>query len=106
MEITELPSASQPLKLTNCRYVYYLLCIRWFPFCHTANKRRTRNSRHTVITGNIVRSAKRRYLSYSEADFEIFRPSEATRYTDGGEIYFKFKFQISNFTPTEIFTEI
>ena len=29
----------------------------------------------------------RRYLIYSEADFEIFRPAGATRCTDGGEIW-------------------
>ena len=28
-----------------------------------------------------------RYLVYSEADFEVFRPAGATRYTDGGEIW-------------------
>jgi len=27
------------------------------------------------------------YLSYSEADFEIFRPAGATRGTDEGEIW-------------------
>ena len=27
-----------------------------------------------VITGSIARSAKRRYLSYSEADFKVFTP--------------------------------
>jgi len=48
---------------------------------------RTRNSRRTVITGSIARSAKRQYLSYSEADFEVFRPAGATRYTDGGDIW-------------------
>ena len=28
-----------------------------------------------------------RYLIYSEADFEVFRPAGATRRTDGGEIW-------------------
>ena len=28
-----------------------------------------------------------RYLVYSEADFEVFRPAGATRCTDGGEIW-------------------
>jgi len=32
-------------------------------------------------------SLARRYLSYSEADFEVFRPSGVTRCTDGGEIW-------------------
>jgi len=39
------------------------------------------------ITGSIARSASRRYLVYSEADFEVFRPGGATRCTDGGEIW-------------------
>ena len=40
-----------------------------------------------VITGSIARSAKRRYLIYLEAHFEVFRPTGATRCTDGGEIW-------------------
>jgi len=28
-----------------------------------------------IVTGSIARSAKRRYLSNSEADFEVFRPT-------------------------------
>jgi len=39
-----------------------------------------------IVTGSIVRNAKRRYLSNSEADFEAFRLAGATRCTDGGEI--------------------
>jgi len=31
-----------------------------------------------IITGSIARSATRRYLNYSEADFEVFRPAGAT----------------------------
>jgi len=48
------------------------------------------------ITGSIARSATRRYLIYSEADFEVFRLAGATRCTDG------VKFGTSsmpNFTP-------
>ena len=37
-----------------------------------------------VITGSIARSATRRYLSYPEADFEVFRPTVVTRCTDKG----------------------
>jgi len=40
-----------------------------------------------VITGSIARSARRRYLIYSEADFEVFRPAGATRCIDGSEIW-------------------
>ena len=36
-----------------------------------------------VITGSVARSAKHRYLSYSEADFEVLLPAGATRCTDG-----------------------
>ena len=40
-----------------------------------------------VVTGSIARSASRRYLIYSEADFEVFGPAGAIRCTDGGEIW-------------------
>ena len=40
-----------------------------------------------LIIGSIARTAKRRHLSYSEADFGVFRPAWATRYTDKGEIW-------------------
>jgi len=40
-----------------------------------------------IFTGSIARSATRRYLIYSEADFEVFRPPGATRCTDWGEIW-------------------
>jgi len=40
-----------------------------------------------TITGSIARSSTRRYLIYSEADFEVFRPAGATCCTDGGEIW-------------------
>jgi len=36
-----------------------------------------------IITGSIARSETRRYLSYSETDFEVFRPEGATRRIDG-----------------------
>jgi len=42
---------------------------------------------HILITGSIARSAKHRYLVYSEADFEVFCPTGATGCTDGGEIW-------------------
>jgi len=57
--------------------------------------------RSQLITGSIARSAIsiarsaiRRYLICSEADFEVFRPAGATRCTDGGEIWHG-----ANFTP-------
>jgi len=39
-----------------------------------------------LVTGCIARSAKRRYLSYSEADFEFFLPRMQGR-QDEGEIW-------------------
>ena len=39
------------------------------------------------FTGSIACSASRRYLIYSEADFEDLHPTGATRCTDGGEIW-------------------
>ena len=32
------------------------------------------------MTGSIARNTRRRYLIYSEADFEVFRPAGATRF--------------------------
>jgi len=61
-----------------------------------------------VITGSIARSAKHRYVSYSYADFEGFRPAGATRCTDGREIWHgevdlrsgpKIHSSMPNFTP-------
>jgi len=40
-----------------------------------------------IFTSSIARSATCRYLSYSDADFEVFRPAVATRCTDWGEIW-------------------
>ena len=40
-----------------------------------------------LITGSIVRSATRRYLSYPEFNFEVFHPARATHCTDGGKIW-------------------
>ena len=48
-------------------------------------------SRRALIVKTLLPAALRaaqicRYLVYSEADFEVFRPAGATRCTDGGEI--------------------
>jgi len=71
-----------------------------------------------LITGSIARSTTRRYLSYSEVDFEVFRLAGATRCTDRGGIWHRgdlllhAKFhpngaKLGYRTPkTEIFTEI
>jgi len=67
--------------------------------------------RKFLVTGSIARSASRRYLIYSEADFEVFRPAGVTSCTDWGER------NLANFTPsvqrqwcrtpkTEIFIQI
>jgi len=49
-----------------------------------------------IFTGSIARSAKRRYLSYTEVNFEHLRPAGATRFTDWGEICSS----VPNFTPS------
>jgi len=41
----------------------------------------------SIITGSIARSASRRYLIYSDADVEVFRPAGATRCIHGNEIW-------------------
>jgi len=51
---------------------------------------RLKNAHRTMkilITVSIARSATHRYLIYSEADFEVFRPAGATRCIDWGEIW-------------------
>jgi len=40
-----------------------------------------------VFTGSIACSAKRRYLSYPDADFEVFRSAGATHCTNGDKIW-------------------
>ena len=40
-----------------------------------------------VITGRICRRQLCRYFVYSRADFGVFRPTGATRYTDQGQIW-------------------
>jgi len=55
-----------------------------------------------AITGSTARSASRRYLVYTEADFEFFCPAGATRCTDGGEIWHEggdLPSSMPNFTP-------
>jgi len=60
-----------------------------------------------VFTGSIARSASRRYLVYSEADFEVFRPAGATRYTDGVKFGMEQgPFSMPNFTPIGATTRV
>jgi len=55
-----------------------------------------------IITGSIARTAKRLYESYSEGDFEVFRPAGATCCNDGvkfgTDAVHSF---VPNFTPSE-----
>ena len=46
-----------------------------------------------------------RYLVYSEADFEVFRPAGATRCTDGGKIWHGGG-DMPNFTPIGATTRV
>ena len=61
-----------------------------------------------MITGSIARSATRRYLSYSEVDFEVFHPAEATCCTDGCEIWHGegVPSSVPNFTPIGATTRV
>jgi len=56
--------------------------------------------RHHCAKGNLPSC---RYLIYSEADFEVFRPAGATRCTDGGEIWHG---AVPNFTPIGATTRV
>ena len=72
-------------------------CVMWFQFCgwsHVCRYIRNAGSGGKVwcILLSCLPAALRtaqicRYLVYSEADFEVFRPAWATRCTDGGEIW-------------------
>jgi len=39
------------------------------------------------FTGSIAPSATRRYINYSEANFEVFRPAGATHCIDWGKVW-------------------
>ena len=54
-----------------------------------------------IITGSI----SRRYLIYSEADFEVFRPTEATSCTDGVKFGTE-EVTVPNFTPIGATTRV
>ena len=49
-----------------------------------------------IFTGSIARSATRRYLIYSEANFEVFRPAE--RHVAPMGVKFGTE-EVPNFTP-------
>ena len=56
-------------KICTCTYVLvYIPFVNWTVFTQMCKLQ------FTFITGNTARSAKRWYLSYSEADFEFFSP--------------------------------
>ena len=42
---------------------------------------------HALLPAALREAQTCRYLVYSEANFEVFRPTGATRCTDGGEIW-------------------
>jgi len=59
----------------------------------------------SFFTGSIARSTSRRYLVYSEADFEVFRPAVATYCTDEGKIWHEggeVPSFMPNFTPPSV----
>jgi len=60
-----------------------------------------------VFTGSIARSAN--LPVYSEADFKVFRPAEATRCTYGGEIWHgggDLRSSMPHFTPIGATTRV
>jgi len=50
-----------------------------------------------LYTDSIARSGKRWYISYSEVDFEVFRPAGTTRCTKRSEILHE---GVPNFTKS------
>ena len=72
--------------ISQTRLLLVYLCIMW------------------LFTHSIARSATHQYLTYSEADFQVFRPAGVTRCTDGGEIWHgggvpKVPSSVPDFTP-------
>jgi len=59
-----------------------------------------------IIIGSIALTAKRRCLSYTEADFEVFRPAGVTRCTDGGEIWQNDIYRFRYMTLLPLYTEL
>jgi len=57
----------------------------------------------TIITGIIARSASRRYLIYSQADFEVFRPQG--RHVASMGVTFGTE-DVPNFTPIGATTRV
>jgi len=66
------------------QYTIFALMAKKESFLELAVKRGKMKRTTAIITGSIARSASRRYLVYSEAGFEVFRPAVATRCTVGG----------------------
>jgi len=101
-----MPCIGHSISYESEFYAYFIWIIIYTPYLPAA-----------------LRAAQTcRYFVYSEADFEVFRPAGATRFTDGGEIWhgggnrrllhanFHFTLSVQRLgyrTPkTEIFTEI
>ena len=85
------------------RSMYIVLVIRWISaskILHTTSHPVATFCR-IFVTGSIACSVKRRYISYSEADFEVFHLAGATRCTNGGGMKFGMDVHSSmpNFTP-------
>jgi len=57
-----------------------------------------------TVTGSIARSARRLYLIYSDAHFEVFRPAGATRCTDGGKIWHTGRIPCAIFIKIAVYT--
>jgi len=58
------------------------------------------------FTGSIARSTSRRYLIYSQAAFELFRPPGATRCTDGVKLGVEEGTCTPNVTPIRATTRV
>jgi len=66
---------------------------------------RSSNTTNALLPAALRGAQICRYLVYSEADFEVFRPAGATRCTDGGEIW-QGGSSVPNFTPIGATTRV
>jgi len=84
-------------NIASSKWTRVIMCLKFtYVGCYTAKRAWNKDSWHRrpakTLNANLLPAALRaaqacRYLIYSEADFEIFRPAGSTRFTDGGEIW-------------------
>jgi len=102
-----IPTLMRVLCLVLCVLLYHVIMLEplvWFEFHLSLNCCVCQRSTMTqcIITGSIARSARRRYLIYSDADFEVFarRGDTLHRWRGEGNLAQRVPSSMPNFTPS------